>query len=154
MIFSKSKFPALSALAGIENPSAEAISAANEELKAAGINALVLVALSSMATAEALTAAQEDLQATATKLTETEAALQSASTSLTEAQASIDSLTAERDSFKKAAEAYGMKPGASATAPVLEGEEDITSGSEEDYQAVIDALPHNVALKNNPLFYS
>lgn len=60
----------------------------------------------------------------------------------------------ERDNFKAQAEKFGKQAGAAHTAPKKDkpegGASELTP--EEQAQAAIDALPHNQALANNPLF--
>ncbi len=135
-MFGKNKFKAVAALAGKtgEELTAEMVTAANEELEAAGIEGVALITESEYDALQASVKAEKDLTAQVKTLTDTNA-----------------TLTTERDNFKAEAEKYGNQPGATPTSVKKDGVDNPESGADES-QAAIDALPHNQALDQNPLF--
>ena len=135
-MFSKNKFPLMSALIGMALINDEALEAANNELEAAGISNATLVA---DATLEAMTLETERLTSELSTASARVTTLESEATAQTQL---IASLTAERDAAQALATEYGAQPGASHTEPVKpEGDQ-----LEEDAnQTLIDSLPHNQA---------
>lgn len=124
------KYPKLTALAGVAAADIkdDALQAANEELEAAGITGVTVI---SDAQAEAFQAAAQEnatLKADNKKLTE----------SLAASQAEVTRL--------------GKLDGAAATGSAKEGAELKDEEGADENQKAIDALPHNQALANNPLF--
>ncbi|QNF34351.1 S49 family peptidase [Adhaeribacter swui] len=136
-IFSKNKFPKLSALAGkkSEEITAEDIQAVNEELTAAGIeNAGVI----SAAQLTAFEAAEKDV----TRLTAENKTLTTANTKL----------TTDLEAANKEVTRLGALDGATPTGTPKAGNEMGEESADDENQKLIDALPHNQALAGNPLF--
>jgi len=130
------KYPKMSALKGktADQITLEDINQVNEELSAAGIEGITVV------NAQVIEAAE---QATAD--------LTAANTKLATATTQVTQLTKERDEAQALADKYGKQSGAVPTNPRLEGQEKQETLNETS-QSVIDNLPHNKALDENPLF--
>lgn len=133
-MFSKNKFPKLSALANQETLSDEALEAASQELQAAGISNATIVADTAL---ESMTAESGRLSGELATATARVATLQQTIAVQTQ---SIASLTAERDAAQALATEYGAQPGASHTEPVKPEGDQL---EEDDNQTLIDSLPHN-----------
>ena len=138
----KNKFPKVSALA--EKPAAAVtetdITAATEELQAAGINSVVLVSGTELSAAnETLTT---DLAAQVARVTEL-------ATQVNTLEGTIATLTTDRDKFKADAEKFGKQPGAMGTNPVkTEGDK----GDDKEKQASTSIHPasaHQTEINNN-----
>lgn len=135
-MFTKNKFPLLSALIGVALINDEALQAANEELEGAGISNATLVA---DATLEEMTLETERLNS---ELSTATARVSTLETEATSAAQALASMTAERDAALAQSAEYGAKPGASHTEPVKPEGDQL---EEDPNQALIDALPHNQA---------
>lgn len=140
-MFSKNKFPKLSALANQETLSDEALEAASQELEAAGISNATIVA---DVTLETMTAETERLNASLQTATERVATLETEATAAavqTQNLASqLEAMTAERDAAQTLATEYGAKPGADHTDPIKPEGDQL---EEDPNQSLIDSLPHN-----------
>ncbi|PSR53903.1 hypothetical protein AHMF7605_10430 [Adhaeribacter arboris] len=136
-LFSKNKFPKLSALAGkkTEDITAEEFDAVNEELEAAGIDTAGFI------TAAQLTTFETGLS-DATRLQTENNTLTAANTKLT-----ADLATANSEVTR-----LGALDGAASTGSAKAGTEMEEEAAEDENQKAIDALPHNQALANNPAF--
>ena len=117
MIFPKSKFPKLSALAEKKaaDITSEDITAANEELKAAGISAVMVVSSDELTQAQALVSANEKITGELATATSQVTAL---TTQVTTLKTEVTELTSSRDEWKGKAQNYGAQAGATTTAPV------------------------------------
>ncbi|UOR06732.1 S49 family peptidase [Hymenobacter aerilatus] len=135
---------AMLALVAKETVTAEAAAAANEDLVAAGITGAALI-----------TEAQEQAyETTAQQLTEAQATIKATNDALAAAGATdIAALVKQRDEFEAKAIEYGAKDGDTATTAVRkDGKSDVETPDADASQQLIDELPHNKALDNNPLF--
>lgn len=134
-MFGKIKFKAVAALAGKkgEEITQEMVDAANAELEANGIEGVALITEAQHDAFEAAAASETTLSAQVQTLTE-------ANTTLTQ----------ERDAAVAQAAAFGEQPGATPTTVKKVGVDNPESADES--QKAIDALPHNKALDDNPLF--
>lgn len=133
-MFSKNKFPQLTALAGQETITEEALEAANQELEAQGISGLTLVQDSQLEESETL-------------MTERNVRIMELQNELKAAKEAREKAEAERDAWKGKAEAYGSQPGAVHSQPKAQADVQL----EDDWEAKLDQLPHNVAADSNPL---
>lgn len=133
-MFTKNKFPKLSALANQEALSDEALEAASAELEAAGISNATIVA---DATLEEMTANNTRLS---TELATANSRISEMEVAATTASETIATLTAERDAAVAQAAEYGAKPGAEHTEPVKPEGDQL---EEDPNQSLIDNLPHN-----------
>ena len=136
---------AMTALIAQTTVSAEQAAAANEELEAAGISGARLIT----------EAGFHELEAKGQELTTAQAALKVHTDALATAGATdVAALVAERDQLKAQVKELGEAPGDTSTTAVRkDGASDVDESSEADAnQKLIDELPHNKALANNPLF--
>ncbi len=135
-MFGKNKYKAVAALAGkkADEITSEMLTAANDELEAAGITGVALITEAQYDAYEASAAAAQTLTAQLTTLTDANA-----------------TLTQERDAARAEAEAFGNQAGEKPTSVKKEGA-DHKDAEPDANQKAIDELPHNKALAGNPLF--
>lgn len=133
-MFAKNKFPKLTALAGQESISEEALEAANQEMEAQGISGITLMADSAI---EANDQEQINLNAR----------IMEANNELKVAKEAREKAEAERDAWKGKAEAFGSQPGAMHSQAQAAADVQL----EDDWDAKLDQLAHNVAADNSPL---
>ena len=131
-------------LVNAETVSPEQATAANEELKAAGVTGALLIT----------EAAFNDLTAKASRADKAEATASGYAAALAAAGvADIAALVQQRDELKVKADQFDKGPGASHTTPTLEaGATDVDKDEPNADQQAIDALPHNKALAGHPMF--
>jgi len=132
------------ALISAETVSPEQATAANDELKAAGVTGALLIT----------EAAFNDLTAKAGRAEAAEASAKGSADALAAAGATdVAALVAQRDGFKVKADQFDKLPGAAHTTPTLEaGTSDVDQGEPNADQQLINDLPHNKALAGHPMF--
>ena len=132
------KFEKITALAGKTDATQEELDAANAELTEAGITGHTIVSESLITEAANVTTERDALNAEKTTLT----------ASLATANAKVTSLTAENSTMKTK-----LAQGPAAVAAAVEQNDPVTEKTAEEIAAdEIAALPHNIAIANNPLF--
>ena len=131
-------------LVNAETVSPEQATAANEELKAAGVTGALLIT----------EAAFNDLMAKASRTGKAEATASGYAAALAAAGvADIAALVQQRDEFKVKADQFDKAPGASHSSPGLKaGESDVEPGEPDAHAKAIAELPHNKALDGHPVF--
>lgn len=139
------KFKTLTAVQGIAaaDITEDHLEAINAQLKGEGIEGVAVVNASWIAEAETLQATANAAEAKAKQLEATNTAN---ATKMAELEAQIGNLSAERDSWKEKAEAYGSQPGAVAT----RGKSDKASegeGDAETFATKTASLSHNKLAK-------
>lgn len=137
------KYPKTTALKGktADQITLEDINQVNEELNANGITGVTVVNAQVIAAAEKATA---DLEQATTQLS-------TATKDLATATTQVAQLTKERDEAQALADKYGKLSGASHTNPKKEGQEQQASVVADDFQKLMDELPHNMEADNNIL---
>jgi hypothetical protein len=124
-LFAKNKFPAVAALAGLTGAAltADLVTAANNELEAAGITGAALIT----------EAAHGTLEADATAWNAAHTALEAAGAT------DVAALAADRDSWKEKAEAFGEQPGEMPTSSTKTAGDLAEEGGDEN-DKLVDAL--------------
>ncbi|MGI4760475.1 MAG: S49 family peptidase, partial [Janthinobacterium lividum] len=132
------------ALISAETVTPEQATAANEELKTAGVTGALLIT----------EAAFNDLTTKAGRADAAEASVKGISAALAAAGAAdVATLVAQRDGFKVKADQFDKLPGAAHTTPTLEaGASDVDKGEPNAHAKAIAELPHNKALDGHPVF--
>jgi len=135
-MFTKNKFPKLTALAGAESLTPELVQAVNEEIEQMGIQGVTLLL-------------DTELEAETERVETLENELDTARAALSTAEERITNLEQEREALQQQVEELGSEPGDSHTQPGKPGGDNYGTPSS---QQVIDDLPHNKALDGNPIF--
>ena len=155
---------AMQALVGAAAVTAEMATAANAELKDAGITGAALITeathreLETGATAwgaasEALTAAgATDVAALAASRDQYKTSLDTITSQLQAAGvADVAALVKERDQFKAEAEKFGGQPGEMGTSSQKK-KADVSEEGADEHTKAISELPHNKSLEGHPMF--
>jgi signal peptide peptidase SppA len=121
-LFGKNKFPAVAALAGLTGAAltADLVTAANNELEAAGITGAALIT----------EAAHDTLETDATAWNAAHTALEAAGAT------DVAALAADRDAWKEKAETYGDQPGELPTSSAKENGDVAEEGGDENTKLV------------------